>query len=80
MTTTITATGDKHLIALNYLGMAAKDYRSATTSENRLNALRVIRIYMSLALNYGCTVNEIRMALGWPEGRVRFLIDDMRGE
>jgi hypothetical protein len=55
-------------IALNYLTLAARDLIAAQGDiAQAVNAMRVLKHYIGLAENYGCTDREMRFALGFSE-------------
>ena len=55
-------------ISLHYLTLASRDLIAAQGDfEKFVNAMRVLKHYIHLARNYGCTDTEMRFALGFSE-------------
>jgi len=76
MTTILTNTADdKKLIALNYLGISSRKLIEARGDyDESLNQVRVMKHYIGLAREYGCTAAEIEFALGMNKAKL-FLIE-----
>lgn len=75
---TILATNkDKQQIALNYLGISSRKLLEARGDyDESLNQIRVMRHYIDLAREYGCTVAEIEFALGFNKAKLDILERD----
>jgi hypothetical protein len=67
MTTSIT---NKRDIALNYVGISARKLNEAQGDfEQALNAAKLLKHYIELARENGCTGKEITLALGMSEDK-----------
>jgi hypothetical protein len=67
MTTSIT---NKRDIALNYVGISARKLNEAQGDfEQALNAAKLLKHYIELARENGCSGKEITLALGMSEGK-----------
>jgi hypothetical protein len=73
MDTIITTNTDKQTICLQYLSISAKKFVAADGLEEAVKAMRVLKHYILLARQYGCTERQICFALGWPKERYESL-------
>ena len=60
--------------ALQYLALSARKLSEATTLEQSLIEAKQRLRYMQLAIQHGCTENEMRMALGISVQHLRELV------
>ena len=65
MNTNLPENDSRRTIALQYLGMSARDViESRGDLDAAVKAVRVMKHYIDLARQYGCTDKEIQFALG----------------
>lgn len=61
---------NKRDIALNYVGISARKLAETQGDyEQALNAAKLLKHYIDLAREYGCSGKEITMALGMSEDK-----------
>lgn len=61
---------NKKDIALNYVGISARKLNESQGNyEEALNAARVLKHYIELARQHGCSGKEITFALGMSESK-----------
>lgn len=71
----------KRLICLDYLGLISRDMRRQDmTREEMFHTAKQRMYYLELALDYGCSKSEIRMALGITERHLDELIKTIGNE
>lgn len=74
MVISLPKTDDKRDIALMYLGISSQKLIEARGDyEESLNQVRVMKHYIELAREYGCTDSEIEFALGMNKAKLSFI-------
>lgn len=75
MTTSLSNNTDKQQIALTYLGISARKFAEATGDyDESIRQLKALHHYLDLAIEYGCSNSQMRMALGYSEQRFNDLM------
>lgn len=70
----LSKTDDKRDIALMYLGISSRKLIEAQGDyEESLNQVRVMKHYIELAREYGCTASEIEFALGFNKAKLSLI-------
>lgn len=70
MSNTLPENDSRRTIALQYLGMSARDViASRGDLDAAVKAVRVMKHYIDLARRYGCTDKEIQFALGMSDAK-----------
>lgn len=74
MVTILPKMDDKRDIALMYLGISSRKLLEARGDyDESLNQLRVMKHYIELAREYGCTDQEIEFALGFNKAKISLI-------
>ena len=75
MTLSLTKDQDKRTIALQYLTISARKLMAAQGNyEQALAEMRAMQHFIDLAKQYGCSENEIVLALGYDKKRAEPLL------
>lgn len=74
MSTILPKTDDRRDIALMYLGISSRKLLEARGDyDESLNQVRVMKNYIELAREYGCTDHEIEFALGFNKAKISLI-------
>ena len=70
MTNSLSNNAEKQQIALQYLSISARKFTEARGDYNEsMRQLKTLHKYLDLAIEYGCSNNQMRMALGYSPQR-----------
>lgn len=75
MNESLAKTDSKREICLQYLGISARKFIEAQGDyDESIRQLKALHKYLDLAIEYGCSNNEMRMALGYSPKRFNDLM------
>lgn len=75
MNTSISKNAEKQQIALQYLSISARKFTEAQGNyDESIRQLKTLHKYLDLAIEYGCSNNQMRMALGYSPQRFNDLM------
>lgn len=70
---------DKQQIALNYLTISARKLVEACGNyDQAISAIKTMHTYIKLAQEYGCTIAEMTLALGYDSQRTKDLLTQVK--